>query len=412
MCSKVFTSMTGSKRYFFGLLAIAGVVTALFAIGLSPAKSSAQASVCLFTGYAWSDTIGWVSLSGPGYGLKIGDGGAVTGYGWSDNIGWIQAGGLSGFPSGSGTVSDNAKVSGTSITGWLKALAGGTSQSGGWDGWISLSGTSPTYGLQMASDGIMSGYAWGSDVMGWVDFSAATCTINPIICSSGDQYLSGGQCVCIVDPSIVATSTMAGICPTICPSSDQTYDALTHQCRCNVDDSLPANNPGHVCPLVCTPAFFCTDAGGTGVGDYVTQRDASCTETTSPNACPYGCTTGTCQSPIPTGTLRASPAVVIAGQTTYIAWSAKGVVANSCRISGNGESWGGSSSGSVGDDACTSDATCASSSLCLDHHCVPTKTTKQINSKTSYALTCTGLNGATLRKSINITIAPTFVEPH
>lgn len=47
---------------------------------------------------------------------------------------------------------------------------GSDPQAGGWDGWISLSGSSPGYG-PTKSGSIFSGYAWGSDVLGWLDFS-------------------------------------------------------------------------------------------------------------------------------------------------------------------------------------------------------------------------------------------------
>ncbi len=44
-----------------------------------------------------------------------------------------------------------------------------------WDGWISLSGASPTYGPVSSSgsngvNGTFSGYAWGSDIFGWINF--------------------------------------------------------------------------------------------------------------------------------------------------------------------------------------------------------------------------------------------------
>ncbi|MEI6345983.1 MAG: hypothetical protein WCO79_02005 [bacterium] len=44
---------------------------------------------------------------------------------------------------------------------------------GGWRGWISLSSTadSGNYGVQLESNGQYSGYAWGSDVIGWMQFT-------------------------------------------------------------------------------------------------------------------------------------------------------------------------------------------------------------------------------------------------
>jgi hypothetical protein len=152
------------------------------------------------SGWAWSSTIGWISMSGNGYGIKINTDQTLSGYAWSDNIGWIQFGDLSDFPSGSGTDSENANLSGGDLKGWAKALS---ADGNGWDGWISLSGTG--YGVTVNNTtGNFSGWAWGSDVVGWVDFSEVTkvstsingvCSyplnsytesINQALCSFGD----------------------------------------------------------------------------------------------------------------------------------------------------------------------------------------------------------------------------------
>lgn len=125
----------------------------------------------VMTGYAWSDTIGWVSLDGKGYGIKVASDGTLSGFGWSENIGWVSSNenDISGCPS----APCKAQIKGNTLTGWLKALSGGSPQSGGWDGWIRLSG--PGYGPTMSS-GKFSGYSWGSDVVGWVDFSLVRTT--------------------------------------------------------------------------------------------------------------------------------------------------------------------------------------------------------------------------------------------
>ena len=142
--------------------------------------------------------------------------GVITGFAWSDNIGWIQAGGLSGFPSGSGTVSGNAQLTSTSnITGWLKALSGGTppdSQNGGWDGWISLGGTSPAYGItRNSATGDLSGYAWGDTIVGWVSFAFGKCSNT---CTPSTLYTCSGQTVVRTDTSATCnvTTTNGPVC--------------------------------------------------------------------------------------------------------------------------------------------------------------------------------------------------------
>ena len=82
------------------------------------------------------------------------------------------------------------------LVGWLKALSGGSAQSGGWDGWIHLHGTG--YGVELQEDSTFSGYAWGSDVIGWLDFSYAQTTYQPCMstyfCIAGGQYYRNSQC--------------------------------------------------------------------------------------------------------------------------------------------------------------------------------------------------------------------------
>ncbi|GEM_PF-2770070 len=192
------------------------------------------------SGFAWSDNIGWISFNclnpgsdcsttgnygvvapaNPPYSTKVTEltNGSLKGYAWSENIGWISfecgADGSPGtclsdssadpaaeqvregfrFPNiaGQGTVARPAELYTTAagakaIRGWVRACSvfeagcGGRlkskDQTGGWDGWISLEGTSAlsTYGIQFKNDGKVletnaTKYAWSSDVLGWIDF--------------------------------------------------------------------------------------------------------------------------------------------------------------------------------------------------------------------------------------------------
>lgn len=125
--------------------------------------------------YAWSDNIGWISFKDGLRPVSIGTDGSLTGYAWSENIGWIQFGGLSGFPNT--TNGTNAKLVGNSITGWARVVSGmtpsGVDNRGGFDGWISLSGSN--YGVTVNGSNL-GGFAWGSDVVGWIDFSGVRIT--------------------------------------------------------------------------------------------------------------------------------------------------------------------------------------------------------------------------------------------
>lgn len=158
-----------------------------------PEIQQASAATTPITGHAWSDTIGWISMNcidgGPtgnnicassNYGLSVDASGNITGYAWSDNLGWVSAN-ESSCPSGT----CQPKILGGAMSGWLKALAGGSAESGGWDGWISLSGAG--YGPTLQPGGVFSGFAWGSDVVGWVDMqyahTAFMCQPGPSVCA-------------------------------------------------------------------------------------------------------------------------------------------------------------------------------------------------------------------------------------
>lgn len=169
------------------------------------------------TGWAWSSNIGWISFSsdnstalgGGPYGVYISTStanpkkGDIKGYAWSSNIGWIKFGDLGSFPAASiNPVNAYIDLDPTSanlgkVYGFARACAGTVngdcssmlSRTDGWDGWIELSGTNhpsertfltpqptPTatpanVGVSLnTTTGIFKGYAWGSDVVGWVTF--------------------------------------------------------------------------------------------------------------------------------------------------------------------------------------------------------------------------------------------------
>ncbi len=201
------------------------VVIGVGTIGMATFRVSADASGPL-TGWLWSGGasgttaevsggIGWISLNcsntstcgAVNYGISVGANGIISGYAWSENIGWVSANSadLAGCP----TTPCEAKLLNGSLTGWLKALSGGTAQSGGWDGWISLSGTN--YGPTQLSNGKFFGYAWGSDIVGWIDFQYAGVSCTPATtytCSAPKTIVrtdTSAQCVVTTTNTICAT---------------------------------------------------------------------------------------------------------------------------------------------------------------------------------------------------------------
>lgn len=135
------------------------------------------------SGWAWSENIGWISLSCENtgtcgtsdYKVQINSSsGDLSGYAWSENVGWIDFKPAGPYPS---EPDESAKYDFDSaqINGWAKAVAG----SDGWDGWIKMSATNPNYAV--TKDGLecnFTGYAWGSDVIGWVHFEGTNYSVD------------------------------------------------------------------------------------------------------------------------------------------------------------------------------------------------------------------------------------------
>ena len=202
--------------YQWGMVIVLTSCIALAATLSSPHITlSQQNGATVITGYAWSDTIGWIDLNcantnscgAHNFGFSIAQNGDVSGYAWSETIGWVSANSsdLTGCPSGA----CRAKIAGNNLQGWLKVLAGGGSQSGGWDGWISLKGSG--YGPTVTG-GNFSGYAWGSDVVGWVDWAQAHSTFGQCAVS----YSCSGQTIRETDTSCNVTSITTCIAPAFC----------------------------------------------------------------------------------------------------------------------------------------------------------------------------------------------------
>lgn len=136
------------------------------------------------TGYAWSDSIGWISFNNTNhagsvvYGVNIEEDGNLTGYAWSSNIGWINFNPAGPFPDGSHSVKVDLNTK--ELNGWARACSvfvsgcsGNLSaNAGGWDGWISFRGSNPDYGVFIDDNGKFQGYAWGGGtVIGWISFN-------------------------------------------------------------------------------------------------------------------------------------------------------------------------------------------------------------------------------------------------
>ena len=87
-------------------------------------RASAQVGSSKVNGYAWSDTIGWISFSDTNSTVSMAADGSLSGYAWSENIGWVsfQSADVANCPSG--TCAPKVNTSTGAITGWARAIAG------------------------------------------------------------------------------------------------------------------------------------------------------------------------------------------------------------------------------------------------------------------------------------------------
>lgn len=198
------------KRIFiFGFSVIAIFIFYFFSFNLVNSGSEHNMSE-----FAWGAEngggMGWLSFNstdGGGsvnYGVNIDASNNLVGEAWSSNYRWLKFGGLSDFPPG-GSDKVNARFAGNSknLIGWARfcsaaknpATCQGTesnSSNGGWDGWVSLSGESPDYVIKLLDNNTFSGYAWGGDVVGWIDFSKvkynAPVVLNPTVTITANNF--------------------------------------------------------------------------------------------------------------------------------------------------------------------------------------------------------------------------------
>lgn len=262
------------------------------------------------SGWTWSENIGWISfnntsdLSSQFYGVNVdtankavGGTGDFSGNAWigdsdltaSDTIvpyhtGWgsfdrAKTGNPPGAPfnSGSGPIAQ-VDWSNGKVTGWMRVLSackntywdgtnldgpkctasGAGDAAGGWDGWIKLSSdpsdSGSSYGVTISSNNF-SGYAWGSDVVGWVSF-------DPIIGGIDVGPVVGATSCSVTDPTITwGTCQRIGVCPDdagstegiragVCASGGTVTGACTLEgLTC---DPLPAGCGNNICESSAT----------------------------------------------------------------------------------------------------------------------------------------------------------------
>lgn len=227
---------------FIAVLAVIATAAAGSYTVFGQPQTTFSQSAGVITGYAWSSNIGWISLncltgstSGgsvcgtSNYSIAIDSEGLMSGYAWSSNIGLITANAaqLTGCPAAPCT----ARMEGNNMRGWMRALSHG----GGWDGFISLSSTSspPAYGPGLSGTAF-SGFAWGDDVVGWVDFQYADTDWSPCTvtyqCPDSTHY--DNVCTTSINENVQCGAGLIcspGVIPCITPANANGFLTLSPQ---------------------------------------------------------------------------------------------------------------------------------------------------------------------------------------
>ncbi len=154
----------------------AGVVLLALFVGKSSVAFAATTEN--ITGFAWSSTIGWIQFdTGVASPVTVTTAtGNWGGYAWSSNIGWVSFNAADTAYCGAQA---NVNISTGAVTGWGRALSAAGHEAEGWNGCLELSGTnhaspdaSGNGGVTMdTATGAFTGYAWGGEVVGWVQFN-------------------------------------------------------------------------------------------------------------------------------------------------------------------------------------------------------------------------------------------------
>src|SRR3989344_5200283 len=303
---------------------LAGVLMLLGGSIMLSRLAVAQAGLMPITGYAWSSNIGWIGFSGTAldsstYGVfEDTTTGALSGYAWSSNFGWVSF----GVPDAQHPA-PSVDFSTGKVTGWVRACAAFADKnlcsgaldanSGGWDGWISLSGTATdgisTYGItQSQTDCKWTGYAWGSDAIGWISASGiATDGISTYGVTGNDLSVCAGTST--APPTVTLSASPSSV--TSGGSSTFTYSSTNSPTSCTplggsgdwTSKTIDITSGTHttvVSGIISTAMYTltCTNTGGQG----------------SENAT-------IAVSNLPTATLNAAPSAINSGQSSTLTWS-------------------------------------------------------------------------------------------
>lgn len=236
-------------------------IGSLIALGIVLVAVAHASSTDNLFGWAWSNNTGWIKMnncdtttncSGNSFGVSMQQTapGTISGYAWSSNIGWITFNNVGCPPLATDCRGGAYTDWGTGkVMGWARACsvyASGCSGAlkddafrGGWDGFIALNrvqGAGPDWGVKInPTTGDLSGYAWGSDVLGWISFDGVKLDQACPTGQTRDPRTNKCVDVSCKDPLVLIGSS-CGTCP-----SGTTYNSQTLSC-----DTAACNPPRHI----------------------------------------------------------------------------------------------------------------------------------------------------------------------
>jgi len=318
------------------------VLVTVFSLNFNETKTTnAESHLKELSGYAWSSNVGWISMncrnnsscSSAEYKVIFNETTRnLSGYAWSSNVGWLQFGGLSGFPSGAGrTVSENSYIDEDgNLKGWARFIGYDRNESGTpfWDGWVSLSDGTGTYGPR-EKDNEISGYSWGSNVVGWITFnhSYGQVTIEDATAQCGPADEDGNT----VD-SINELTSDSYLCNIGDPTEVLQSNQDTWDWNCVSDKLDPSKNSS--CNVSCEIGKWICD-------DSCIPLDQSCGDEGCPEG--YVFVDGECSLPGPvdpnnTSTAAISqfevvPSIIKPGESCNLEWTIQTTNANLIRCS-------------------------------------------------------------------------------
>ncbi|MFA6278841.1 MAG: hypothetical protein WCS97_01140 [Candidatus Paceibacterota bacterium] len=356
------------------------------------------------SGYAWSDTVGWISFnnisdgSAVDYGVNINAStGNFSGYAWSDNIGWISFNETSGCPESGCTTQPNLNTSTGAVTGWAKALSANGS---GWDGWIKLSGPwspSVTFTANAAA-----GYSWGSDVVGWISWSGSGYGVvaEAMACVNGANnyptcntcadplFWNESSCVTCFEGCTSGACSNGATNPPACDVFLPTASLLVNGAgAATIDNGQSAtltwsSTNATYCIFANDPMTHVAAANSTGVSVSPSATSAYSITCYSSDDTPSSPSNVTVTVTQPNVSISANPMRVPSGSTSKITWTSLEVL--SCAVTQNGTAW---KNGLSGTDIVSD----------------------PITGRTVFTITCQ-TNGSPVSKSVTVNLPSSFQE--